>query len=86
MLGYAGARRSVSQTDLSKYDSFRMKFDPIYKSQAAWGDGTIIVDWPNTDGAATDVVRGLPSDMCIHSCTLFSFLLNWDSLGILLRI
>ncbi|CDJ62801.1 hypothetical protein ENH_00028530 [Eimeria necatrix] len=55
--GLAGARRSVSQTDLSKYDSFRMKFDPIYKSQAAGGDGSIIVDWPNTDGAATDLVR-----------------------------
>ncbi|CDJ46587.1 cell division protein 48, putative [Eimeria brunetti] len=55
--GLAGARRSVSQTDLSKYDSFRMKFDPIYKSQAAGGDGTIIVDWPNTDGATTDLGR-----------------------------
>ncbi|KAL8436643.1 hypothetical protein ACSSS7_001573 [Eimeria intestinalis] len=48
---------SVSQTDLSKYDSFRMKFDPIYKSQAAGGDGSIIVDWPNTDGTATDLNR-----------------------------
>lgn len=47
----------MSQTDLSKYDSFRMKFDPIYKSQAAGGDGSIIVDWPNTDGAVTDLVR-----------------------------
>ncbi|CDI74800.1 cell division protein 48, putative [Eimeria praecox] len=55
--GLAGARRSVSQTDLSKYDSFRMKFDPIYKSQAAGGEGTIIVDWPNTDGTATDLGR-----------------------------
>ncbi|XP_026193152.1 cell division control protein 48 homolog E [Cyclospora cayetanensis] len=55
--GLAGARRSVSQTDLSKYDSFRMKFDPIYKSQAAGGDGSIIVDWPNTDGAAADLTR-----------------------------
>lgn len=27
-----GARRSVSMTDLSKYDNFRMKFDPIYKT------------------------------------------------------
>ncbi|KAL8445520.1 hypothetical protein Emag_005095 [Eimeria magna] len=55
--GLAGARRSVSQTDLSKYDSFRMKFDPIYKSQAAGGDGSIIVDWPNMDGTATDLNR-----------------------------
>lgn len=56
----------MSQTDLSKYDSFRMKFDPIYKSQAAGGDGSIIVDWPNTDGATTDMVGGAVCDFMEH--------------------
>eukprot|EP00922_Rhytidocystis_sp_ex-Travisia-forbesii_P000818 GHVS01001181.1.p1 GENE.GHVS01001181.1~~GHVS01001181.1.p1 ORF type:complete len:811 (+),score=158.51 GHVS01001181.1:81-2513(+) len=45
---FHGARRSVSQTDLAKYDSFRMKFDPVYKTQNAGGgaDGTFHIDWP----------------------------------------
>eukprot|EP00922_Rhytidocystis_sp_ex-Travisia-forbesii_P000820 GHVS01001183.1.p1 GENE.GHVS01001183.1~~GHVS01001183.1.p1 ORF type:complete len:504 (+),score=100.07 GHVS01001183.1:97-1512(+) len=46
---FQGARRSVSQADLSKYDSFRMKFDPVYKTQSGGGggpDGTFHIDWP----------------------------------------
>nr|AHL28478.1 cell division cycle 48 protein [Chromera velia] len=43
---FAGARRSVTMTDLAKYDNFRMKFDPIYKnSQTA--DGGLVFDWPD---------------------------------------
>merc|ERR1712029_801101 len=34
---FAGARRSVANNDLAKYDQFRRKFDPHYKS--ASGDG-----------------------------------------------
>jgi transitional endoplasmic reticulum ATPase len=42
---FAGARRSVSITDLGKYDQFRMKFDPAYKTTQT-GDGMNIV-WPD---------------------------------------
>eukprot|EP00919_Chromeraceae_sp_WS-2016_P080604 GHVR01190561.1.p1 GENE.GHVR01190561.1~~GHVR01190561.1.p1 ORF type:complete len:798 (+),score=224.09 GHVR01190561.1:94-2487(+) len=42
---FAGARRSVTQTDLSKYDQFRMKFDPIYKNSQS--DGGLVFDWPD---------------------------------------
>jgi len=45
---FTGARRSVSQTDLNKYDNFRMKFDPIYKTQSGGGgDGGININWPD---------------------------------------
>lgn len=43
---FAGARRSVTMTDLGKYDNFRMKFDPIYKSQAT-ADGGMMINWPD---------------------------------------
>eukprot|EP00397_Hematodinium_sp_SG-2012_P006382 GEMP01006412.1.p1 GENE.GEMP01006412.1~~GEMP01006412.1.p1 ORF type:complete len:785 (+),score=203.77 GEMP01006412.1:269-2623(+) len=51
---FGGARRSVSVTDLSKYDNFRMKFDPVYKSSSGSGD-TVVINWPddNTQFAAT---------------------------------
>lgn len=42
---FQGARRSVSQTDLTKYDNFRIKFDPVYKSQAG-AEGGLVIDWP----------------------------------------
>merc|ERR1712194_726864 len=53
---FGGARRSVSMTDLNKYDNFRMKFDPVYKQShggAAGGESVNIV-WPddNTNFAA----------------------------------
>ncbi|CAD7961617.1 unnamed protein product [Amoebophrya sp. A120] len=57
---FAGARRSVSLTDLNKYDNFRMKFDPVYKQShggAAGGD-TVSIVWPddntNFTAAAAD--------------------------------
>jgi|ERR1712194_978510 len=46
---FGAARRSVSMTDLNKYDNFRMKFDPVYKQShagAAGGDTCNIV-WPD---------------------------------------
>merc|ERR1712054_214895 len=39
---FAGARRSVSMTDLNKYDNFRMKFDPIYKQPNSGGADSVI--------------------------------------------
>eukprot|EP00397_Hematodinium_sp_SG-2012_P002861 GEMP01002869.1.p1 GENE.GEMP01002869.1~~GEMP01002869.1.p1 ORF type:complete len:782 (+),score=199.71 GEMP01002869.1:1420-3765(+) len=51
---FGGARRSVSTSDLSKYDNFRMKFDPVYKSSSGAGD-SVVINWPddNTQFAAT---------------------------------
>ncbi|KAF8821635.1 putative transitional endoplasmic reticulum ATPase [Cardiosporidium cionae] len=46
--GLSGARRSVSQADLIKYDNFRMKFDPIYKSQSGEG-GEFSFQWPEEE-------------------------------------
>jgi transitional endoplasmic reticulum ATPase len=48
---FAGARRSVSLTDLGKYDNFRSKFDPSYKTKAG-GVETIVINWPDASGAA----------------------------------
>merc|ERR1712203_1213542 len=57
---FGAARRSVSMTDLNKYDNFRMKFDPVYKQShggAAAGD-TVNISWPddntNFQAAAAD--------------------------------
>merc|ERR1712216_506140 len=42
---FAGARRSVANNDLAKYDQFRKKFDPLYK--AGTGDGGFTMQWPD---------------------------------------
>merc|ERR1711988_910891 len=42
---FAGARRSVANNDLAKYDQFRRKFDPFYKSGS--GDGGFVMQWPD---------------------------------------
>jgi len=39
------ARRSVSLTDLEKFEQFRRKFDPAYASKATGGSG-IQIKWP----------------------------------------
>jgi transitional endoplasmic reticulum ATPase len=39
----AGARRSVSQTDLAKYDQFRQKMSPTYNQ----GGGGLQINWPD---------------------------------------
>jgi transitional endoplasmic reticulum ATPase len=50
---FAGARRSVSLTDLGKYDNFRAKFDPSYKTKTG-GVDTVVINWP-------DVTPGAPA-------------------------
>lgn len=47
---FSGARRSVTITDLGKYDQFRMKFDPVYKTQTG-GEG-FKIDWPDSGSSA----------------------------------
>jgi transitional endoplasmic reticulum ATPase len=42
---FAGARRSVANNDLAKYDQFRKKFDPLYKTGS--GDGGFVMQWPD---------------------------------------
>ena len=49
---FAGARRSVSLTDLGKYDNFRSKFDPSYKTKTG-GVETVVINWPDATGATT---------------------------------
>lgn len=51
---FAGARRSVANNDLAKYDQFRKKFDPFYKSGT--GDG-FVMQWPD-DPAIGGVAAG----------------------------
>lgn len=53
--GLSGARRSVSQADLIKYDNFRLKFDPLYKTKSAGINEEFIIDWPDEQG--TDEVQ-----------------------------
>eukprot|EP01069_Polyplicarium_translucidae_P002608 Polyplicarium_translucidae@DN2081_c0_g1_i2.p1 len=55
---FQGARRSVAVGDLTKYDNFRNKFDPSYKTQVTGGEGALLMDWPDDSGmvsAAVDV-------------------------------
>merc|ERR1712154_262578 len=51
---FAGARRSVANNDLAKFDQFRKKFDPVYKNSTS-GDGGLNIQWPDGPslGAAT---------------------------------
>merc|ERR1711988_1562718 len=55
---FAGARRSVANNDLAKYDQFRKKFDPFYKTGS--GDCGFVMQWPDEPaigggaGAAAD--------------------------------
>merc|ERR1711862_428676 len=42
---FAGARRSVANNDLAKYDQFRKKFDPLYKAGSS--DGGFTMQWPD---------------------------------------
>ena len=40
------ARKSVTNLDLSKYDQFRKKFDPVYASRQSGGQGVNNFKWP----------------------------------------
>jgi len=55
---FAGARRSVAQNDLAKYDQFRKKFDPFYKNSS--GDGSLNIQWP--DGPALGATAAAADD------------------------
>ncbi|GFE54024.1 cell division cycle 48 protein [Babesia ovis] len=52
--GLAGARHSVTSTDLAKFDNFRNKFDPLYKTRGAGGD-EIDIDWPDDNDTNTNM-------------------------------
>jgi len=45
---FAGARRSVDAAQLSKYDQFRKKFDPVYMNSSAGGG--VNINWPDAPG------------------------------------
>merc|ERR1712157_390931 len=47
---FAGARRSVDATQLSKYDQFRKKFDPVYMNSSAGGGMGMNINWPDAPG------------------------------------
>jgi transitional endoplasmic reticulum ATPase len=53
---FAGARRSVNMADLAKFDNFRMKFDPVYKTKAG-GQESVVINWPDANAQATAVVE-----------------------------
>ena len=59
---FAGARRSVSLTDLGKYDNFRTKFDPTYKTKTG-GVDTVVINWPDASGAATTAAANEEDDL-----------------------
>lgn len=43
-----GARRSVTQMDLEKFEQFRRKFDPSFASKSGSGSGGPTIKWPST--------------------------------------
>merc|ERR1712019_123495 len=47
---FAGARRSVDAAQLSKYDQFRKKFDPVYMNSSAGGGMGMNINWPDAPG------------------------------------
>merc|ERR1719450_1133638 len=58
----AGARRSVAQTDLAKYDQFRQKMQPTYNQ----GGGGMVINWPDDPqigGSATAAVDDDDDDL-----------------------
>merc|ERR1712039_128301 len=57
---FAGARRSVANNDLAKYDQFRKKFDPLYK--AGTGDGGFTMQWPDDPVIQASTGAGAAAD------------------------
>merc|ERR1712220_11267 len=49
---FGGARRSVAQTDLDKFNQFRRKFDPVYVQQSGAGQG-VVINWPDAPTIGT---------------------------------
>merc|ERR1712139_601737 len=62
----AGARRSVAQTDLAKYDQFRQKMQPTYQQGGAGG---VTINWPDevAIGGGTAVAGGADDDDDLYS-------------------
>jgi len=52
-----GARRSVAQTDLAKYDQFRQKMQPTYNQ----GGGGMTINWPD-DNPLSNAAAGAAAD------------------------
>eukprot|EP00746_Dinoflagellata_sp_MGD_P135173 gnl/MRDRNA2_/MRDRNA2_69122_c0_seq1.p1 gnl/MRDRNA2_/MRDRNA2_69122_c0~~gnl/MRDRNA2_/MRDRNA2_69122_c0_seq1.p1 ORF type:complete len:396 (+),score=94.29 gnl/MRDRNA2_/MRDRNA2_69122_c0_seq1:102-1289(+) len=44
---FEGARRSVANSDLAKYNVFRRKFDPFYLKESETGTPGMVVEWPD---------------------------------------
>eukprot|EP01054_Gregarina_sp_Poly1_P008132 Gregarina_sp_Poly_1__8131@NODE_46_length_17826_cov_295_961822_g40_i0_p2_GENE_NODE_46_length_17826_cov_295_961822_g40_i0NODE_46_length_17826_cov_295_961822_g40_i0_p2_ORF_typecomplete_len812_score159_80AAA/PF00004_29/1_1e44AAA/PF00004_29/9_6e42AAA_lid_3/PF17862_1/1_6e15AAA_lid_3/PF17862_1/5_6e14CDC48_N/PF02359_18/3_5e25RuvB_N/PF05496_12/7_5e12RuvB_N/PF05496_12/7_7e10AAA_2/PF07724_14/5_2e09AAA_2/PF07724_14/4_5e06AAA_5/PF07728_14/9_6e09AAA_5/PF07728_14/4_7e06CDC48_2/PF02933_17/4_5e15AAA_16/PF13191_6 len=61
---FAGARRSVSINDLTKYDQFRMKFDPIYFTSSAGSSAGLMFAWPDEAKEKEDYI---PEDEDLYS-------------------
>merc|ERR1711862_1089101 len=58
---FAGARRSVANNDLAKYDQFRKKFDPFYKSGTGEGGG-FQMQWPDDPAIGGGGAAGAADD------------------------
>merc|ERR1711985_201123 len=59
----AGARRSVAITDLAKYDQFRQKMNPSYKTG---GDG-MTINWPDNPVIGGTAAGGAAADDDLYS-------------------
>jgi len=60
---FSGARRSVTGTDLAKYDDFRKKFDPKFKTSIAGGNESVtVIDWPDSSGATAQAFTAAADD------------------------
>ncbi|EAN34175.1 Cell division control protein 48-like protein [Theileria parva strain Muguga] len=55
--GLANARHSVTSSDITKYDAFRTKFDPLYKNRNSTGQNDIDIDWPENDEVIMDPIE-----------------------------
>merc|ERR1712060_588095 len=56
---FAGARRSVANNDLAKFDQFRRKFDPLYKQ--GQGEG-MAMQWPDEPAVTGSTAAGADDD------------------------
>lgn len=50
-MAFSAARRSVSQSDLAKFDLFRQSQDPMYAAKQAGKDGKALIAWPEDHNA-----------------------------------
>ena len=61
---FAAARRSVTVSDLYKFEEFRKKFDPVYAKKTGGNDNApdIKLDWPEDDAAQFQAAGGDDDD------------------------